>query len=326
MGLSESNTMLNYATERETNKDGAVVTIRDFYNVHVSNGPFLTTDSKYYAYKIRVIPKADSIKYSADYVTWSRLCIGEINDMYTGKMMLGQSSSSYQISEFWVESNYAVRYYYLGNLAFMHSDSWMLSSSTNSGADISLNAQYDIVITPYSYSSYMGENIGNQVTGNELAQKGNDLAQKGNDLAQEGNEIAQKTQDQQKSFFDSFFQDLFDTVIHLFIPTHEEMAELLGRLNDFFAEKFGFLYYPFDVLADLFDALIYTGDPQTVFTFPGFSIMGYQVWDDIKVDLYAYPIVKDVFAKVRMVMGGFLSFLFIQYLRDFFEKRFGGGG
>lgn len=130
-----------------------------------------------------------------------------------------------------------------------------------------------------------------------------------------------------KEFFGGFFQNLIDSVIHLFVPTKEEMAELLGRLNDFFAEKFGFLYYPFEFMARLFDALTnFTSKPETTITFPSFSIMGYQVWDDIKFDFNQYAVVVDILTNVRRVTGVFIVFSFINYLRDFFEKRFGGGG
>lgn len=125
-------------------------------------------------------------------------------------------------------------------------------------------------------------------------------------------------------FFGSFFQNLIDSVIHLFVPTAEEMGEIFDRLNTFFEEKFGFLYYPFDILIRLFDVCT-SNAGTTLITFPGFSIMGYQIWEDIEVDLLN-SISMNVFSYVRIATGILCLFWFINYLRDYFDKRFGGGG
>lgn len=128
-----------------------------------------------------------------------------------------------------------------------------------------------------------------------------------------------------KEFFGSFFQNLIDSVVHLFVPTTDEMKSLFDELNQFFSDRFGFLYYPFDFLIRAFNALM-SPKTSTALTFPGFSIMGQQVWDDITYDIASNQIANTVFTTVRIVTGVTLAVYFINYLRNFFDKRFGGGG
>lgn len=128
-----------------------------------------------------------------------------------------------------------------------------------------------------------------------------------------------------KDFFGNFFENLKDAVVGLIVPSEEEMQSLIDELNTFFSEKFGFLYYPFDFLIRAFDVLMGEG-AGTALTFPGFEIMGYEVWPDITYDITENEIADMLFTSVRIVTGALLSLAFINYLRAFFDKRFGGGG
>lgn len=122
-----------------------------------------------------------------------------------------------------------------------------------------------------------------------------------------------------------FFDGFGDMITGLFVPSKEEMGELFEQLRQFFSDKFGFLFYPFDILIELVDVFL-NGNGSTSIVFPGFAIMGYQIWNDISFDLTQYPMIVDIFGYVRLVMGAILAFGFINYLRNFFDKRFGGGG
>ena len=126
-------------------------------------------------------------------------------------------------------------------------------------------------------------------------------------------------------FFGNFFENLKNFVIGIFVPGPDEMAALFDELNTFFSEKFGFLYYPFDFLIRAFNALMSEGD-GTAMVFPGFSIMGYEVWPDIPFDIAENETANNIFEIVRLMNGCTLSLGFINYLRNFFDKRFGGGG
>lgn len=127
-------------------------------------------------------------------------------------------------------------------------------------------------------------------------------------------------------FFGSFFDNLVDSVVGIFVPDDETMTEMFNELELFFEERFGFLYFPFDFLTDLFDVFINSGDSKTVLTFPGFKIMEYQIWNDMTYDLSSEPMVSDIFGYVRTGTGVLLAAWFVGYLGRFFDKRFGGGG
>lgn len=148
---------------------------------------------------------------------------------------------------------------------------------------------------------------------------------------QKGNEIAEETKETTKGifssitdFFGNFFQNLIDTVVSIFVPSAEEMGDLFGQLNDFFSNTFGFLYAPFDYIIQLLGVFTSaTGD--TGLTFPGFSIMGYEVWPDITYDLSEDELVGTILGYVRTGTGILLAGWFIMYLQDFFKERFGKG-
>lgn len=109
------------------------------------------------------------------------------------------------------------------------------------------------------------------------------------------------------------------------MPTTEEMGDLFNRLNDFFSDTFGFLYYPFDFIVDAFNIFL-EADSETGLTIPAFSIMGYEVWSDMTYDIASDSLVGSIFGYVRMGTGAMLAMWFVNYLRNFFDKRFGGGG
>lgn len=125
-------------------------------------------------------------------------------------------------------------------------------------------------------------------------------------------------------FFSSFFGNLIDAVIGLFVPSDEEMSDLLSQLNEFFSDTFGFLYAPFDWFIQLVNALMGDGS-GTALTFPGFSIMGQTVWEEQTYDIASDSTVSQIFGYVRTGTGVIIVFAFIMYLQDFFKERFGKG-
>ena len=126
-------------------------------------------------------------------------------------------------------------------------------------------------------------------------------------------------------FCTGFFDSLKELVIGLFVPEEEEMKALFDQLNTFFEETFGFLYYPFEFLATAFDIFV-NSDSSTGLTLPGFQIMGETVWGDQTYDISSNEVAGSVFEYVRIGTGSILSLAFVDYLRRFFDKRFGGGG
>ena len=125
-------------------------------------------------------------------------------------------------------------------------------------------------------------------------------------------------------FFGSFFQNIINAFVSLFVPSSEEMSGLFDQLNQFFSDRFGFLYAPFDYMIRL--CKVFTSSTgSTSLTFPGFSIMGEQVWADQVYDLASDELVGTILGYVRTGTGILLAGYFIMFLQNFFKERFGTG-
>ncbi len=179
---------------------------------------------------------------------------------------------------------------------------------------------YDIDITftanvrPY-YDSYASSGDIQQST---------DAIKKGNELQKEANETSKGIFSSLKDFFGSFFSNLINSVISLFVPSSDEMSALFDQLNQFFSDRFGFLYAPFDYMVRLCGVFT-SSTGSTSLTFPGFSIMGEQVWPDMSYDLASDELVGTILGYVRTGTGILLAGYFIMYLQGFFKERFGSG-
>lgn len=151
-----------------------------------------------------------------------------------------------------------------------------------------------------------------------------DAVEKGNKLQEEANETSKGIFASIKDFFGSFFSNLINSVISLFVPSSDEMSALFDQLNQFFSNRFGFLYAPFDYMIRLCKFFI-SSTGSTSLTFPGFSIMGEQVWADQTYDLASDELVGTILGYVRTGTGILLAGYFIMFLQNFFKERFGTG-
>lgn len=200
----------------------------------------------------------------------------------------------------------------------------------------------DTIFSRYRYTPWMRWNIG--TTSNtftfygfeySLGLSGADISNQTDILEGALNEQTEVQKEQAETskgilssitdFFGSFFDNLINSVISVFVPSSEEMSGLFDELNQFFSDTFGFLYYPFEFIIKAFDIFL-NSDSSTGLTFPSFSIMGYEVWGKQTYDLASDELAGTVFTYVRIGTGTLLSMAFVAYLRNFFDKRFGGGG
>lgn len=118
---------------------------------------------------------------------------------------------------------------------------------------------------------------------------------------------------------------IIDGIKSLFIPSAADMQELLGQLNTFFEDTFGFLYAPFDYFAQLVAALM-ADSSSTGLTLPGFSIMGYEVWKEQTYDITSNSVFMTVSQFIKTGTGVIIVMAFLNFLKEFFDKRFGGAG
>lgn len=309
--------------------------------------PFFTTDSSVYAYEITFTGNGDLL--TTGDVQWYAPVIGSHSQLVNKTCLYGLRDSCFDgvSSTVWFQNDYSVQDLSIGILFYLHeyyNENWdeVVSPSIDFETSFSFEIKAYKVTDGTGYiESQLQQSIeSSQVNQQFLIEQGAALQEQSEKLdsiseqqEQQIEEEKEQTETQKgilaaiKSFFGSFFDNLIDSIVGIFIPDSETMHDLFNRFDSFFSDTFGFLYFPFEFFVDFISAL--STDAQsngTVLTFPGFSIMGHEVWSDISYDLMDEPVVNDIFGYVRIGTGCLLSVALFLYLREFFEKRFGGGG
>lgn len=288
-----------------------------------SMASIFTTDSQYYGYRV-VMERTSKTSISYSNCVESRWVLGTATDLMSGANVGNYDGVEAERVAFWIPSNHSQVQIRLAPLFRFstHETSSSLGSYT-------INALYSFTIIGYKTEAEYGNAMNN--IQNELQNQTQEMQNQTQEMEEQTGELKEQTSTQKgmlskmTEFFGGFFDNLVDSVIGLFVPSSEEMSAILSRFNTFFEETFGVLFYPFTVLGRCINYLI-TCDHHTSAMFPSFSIMGYKVWDNIYFDLTSIPIVATIFGYVRTGMGVAITFAFINYMRNFFDKRFGGGG
>lgn len=92
------------------------------------------------------------------------------------------------------------------------------------------------------------------------------------------------------NFFSGFFNDFGNMLKNLFIPSSSDMQLLLEDMQEFFSEKFGFLWYPFDQAIQIVDAFS-SGTADSNFIIPACTLnLGPEIgtvtmWQEMEADL-----------------------------------------
>lgn len=172
-----------------------------------------------------------------------------------------------------------------------------------------------------------GNSIAQQ--GNTIAQQGNDIAQQGNDIAEQGNDIAQENADTNKDTnnkITSFFNSFFDNLIGVFVPESGFFSQWFSSLNDFMAQKLGFLWSPFDFLISFLNG-VYSGSGSASIVFPelawidgtviiprtefSFDNIGGQSFSDLRDMIYFATdvillgaVISQFYKKIKLVFEG----------------------
>lgn len=273
-----------------------------------------TTSPDVYGYKIS-IGQPTSFSLSEDNILWYRPIVGSLDEIVSGTGSYGNDFKTGYSSTIWYKNDYSEQFL---NLALMCYCANTSVSGSQSFADFDLSASSKVTVVAYSKEDY-------QLAMTEYLAEGNELQQENNALQEEANKTSKSILKGITDFFGSFFDNLINSVVSLFVPSSSDMKTLIDSLNQFFSDTFGFLYYPFEFIINAFDIFL-NSDSSTGITLPGFEIMGYQVWDNQVYDIGSDELAGTIFGYVRIGTGALLSMAFVTYLRDFFEKRFGGGG
>ena len=311
----DANTALPVEFEA-TGYDSSIYDYAFFYR-YFGISTLFTPDKDHYAY--RIVFEPNNLSYSGYGYNWLRYVVGTTGEIGGGTGVYGGLFSSSSSPNVWYVtdgSDLPVRaavmgYFYMG---------------AGSNCSISLSASINYTVYSYTKEEYASAIKDSIDDGNDLIEEGNKLQEDANKLQKEENETSKGILSSITDFFSSFFDNLINSIISIFVPSSEEMGALFDRLNQFFSDTFGFLYYPFEFLIQAFDVFIGSSTDVPSLTFPEFSIMGYKVWDSQAVTFEDNEIALNLFSSIRMVSGVILSFAFVNYLRVFFDKRFGGGG
>lgn len=73
------------------------------------------------------------------------------------------------------------------------------------------------------------------------------------------------------NFFGGFFTDFGNMLKNLFIPTEGQLTDLFDDMQTFFGDKLGFLWFPFDFVIEIADALG-QGSADSVFVVPSIDV------------------------------------------------------
>lgn len=98
---------------------------------------------------------------------------------------------------------------------------------------------------------------------NQLQQQTIDKQTESNTIAQENSDTNKDTNNKITNFFNSFF----DNLVHIFVPEDGFFSQWFNSLNDFMAQKLGFLWSPFDFLLSFLNG-VYSGSGSASIVFP----------------------------------------------------------
>lgn len=90
-----------------------------------------------------------------------------------------------------------------------------------------------------------------------------------------------------QNFFSGFFRNLTNTIKSAVVPSGDDVMTLLQDMNDWFSERFGFIWYPFDLAIDIVGAFA-LGEPDSKITVPALTLNmfgGIKLWDEFQADL-----------------------------------------
>ena len=90
-----------------------------------------------------------------------------------------------------------------------------------------------------------------------------------------------------KNFFSGFFRNLNNSLKSAVVPSGDDVMTLLQDMNDWFSERFGFIWYPFDLAIDIVGAFA-LGEPDSKITVPALTLNmfgGIKLWDEFQADL-----------------------------------------
>ena len=326
LDYTESNTTLpiDFEYSEESNAE-----IAYFYFLSDKEKLF-TSSSDVYAYKVLLYTWGGWGNNSQ--VIWSKPVLGTSSELVTGNCEYStiDDMQTYYNENIWIVTDGAIKDIYLGFMHYCYQSFDISGGSSVYNPQIYYHYNFTCSVTPYTVEEYAVMKESNQIAKDtqESIESQTEIMEEQTDIMKEQAETSKGILSSITEFFGGFFDNLISSIIGLIVPGSDELSELFDRLNQFFSDTFGFLYFPFEFMYQLVDVFLNSEVNNGVtITFPGFSMMGYQIWEEMQV-----PVVQGgtpiyyIFTYIRMGTGCILALSFVAYLRNFFDKRFGGGG
>ncbi len=124
------------------------------------------------------------------------------------------------------------------------------------------------------------------------------------------------------NFFGSFFTNLLDMFKDAIVPSSEDLLQLLDEMNAWFSERFGFIWYPFDLAIQLVSAFA-MGEADPMFKVPALTLNmfgGVTLWEEFETDLDAFGVLR----YVRYFTSAVLAVSTVRLAINKFDEWIGG--
>lgn len=292
-----------------------------------------------YAYKIVLQNNMGNEMNYNSLLVWGRPVIGTFSEVMRGdwtildgKVLNSCEQSRDVVSTWgWYETNGSIEplELYVGLYCKSFGD---FTSGNQQTPFVDFSGEITVFLYEYTKEDYQSEISNSLDVQNEISQQQLAEAEKQTEIEEKQLEQIEEQTDTQKGilsqitdFFGGFFDNLVNSIVGIFIPDNDTMSSIWDDFQTFFSSRFGFIWQVFDYIRWLLQMLITPSD-NTSITLPAFYLMNYKIWDAYVFDFNSLPIFSEIFSYVRMLTGFMISLNFINYLRDFFDKKFGGGG
>lgn len=305
-----------------------------------------------YAYKVLLVSRMGNEMNANSMVMWARPVIGSYSDLLQGNWEMGNSAvlASAELtmdissSWMWYETNGTDEPMYIGIL--FRCRSYKTSSGSESSPFVDFSGSIGVSVIEYTEEDYTAEINSSLEEQNRISSEQLVQAQQQTQIQEDmKTELEEQTQiqedmkteleeqtDTQKgilekitTFFSGFFDNFKNMVVGIFVPSLDELAQIWEKYEHFFERKFGFLWQAFDYSVDLINVCLSESD-DTAIRLPSFSINGYKIWNEFVFDFKNYPVIDSMFRYARLFTSFLICTNFVRALKNFYDKRFGGGG
>lgn len=116
---------------------------------------------------------------------------------------------------------------------------------------------------------------------------------------------------------------LIDGLKDLFVPSGDEMNQLINDLKTSMEDKLGFIGETLTIVVDLFQSIITSTDTSTCLNFPAINVMGHSIFDGACVEFVPEGF-EDIAETVRLFIDVICTITFINMARNKIDQFLAG--